>query len=423
MTQTRAQQADTRMAPADAARVACVCGGFLSTVLALAALGLWVAHPVTGNGGYNSSISAIIAGGHVALSSACLLLLRVLPRATQRNLLGGVVFSAYMFVSTVTYAELLAGVFFWRIPPRETAYVADPTVGWRLRSNYIGTYLGKDLRTNSDGFRSPELSVEKGENTTRVVCLGDSLTFGHGLAEQDAYPQRLQEFLNERVLAYRWEVINAGMEGFCTFQETEELRRCLKYTPDVVVVLFCLNDVTEKYLALSRFGGTGLEYHGVADGSAGRWFQVLVRMRSYSALVTALTPTATDARRREIYSVRMLWEQPDREHIREAWTQAEGELDELHAVCQKHELRLILAVAPVLEQFADTAGIDAPQRRLHRYAHSRGIEYVDLRASFAARTAQRGVGVETLYMDGIHPNAAGSALIAEVIADRIGAKQ
>ena len=45
----------------------------------------------------------------------------------------------------------------------------------------------------------------------KIVVLGDSLTAGYGLLEQQAFPAILQERLNEE--GYGWEVVNAGISG------------------------------------------------------------------------------------------------------------------------------------------------------------------------------------------------------------------
>jgi acyl-CoA thioesterase-1 len=45
----------------------------------------------------------------------------------------------------------------------------------------------------------------------KIVVLGDSLTAGYGLLEQQAFPAVLQERLNEE--GYGWEVVNAGISG------------------------------------------------------------------------------------------------------------------------------------------------------------------------------------------------------------------
>ena len=63
------------------------------------------------------------------------------------------------------------------------------------------------MSTNSLGLRGPEIDSPK--KHLRVLCLGDSVTFGWGVEEQNAYPALLQQ----KIMA---EVINAGVPGVPT---------------------------------------------------------------------------------------------------------------------------------------------------------------------------------------------------------------
>ena len=58
------------------------------------------------------------------------------------------------------------------------------------------------VSTNAKGFRGPPLEPQK--TSYRVLCLGDSVTFGWGVAEDESYPARLRKSLG-------LEVINAGV--------------------------------------------------------------------------------------------------------------------------------------------------------------------------------------------------------------------
>ncbi len=58
-----------------------------------------------------------------------------------------------------------------------------------------------EVSTNSQGFRGPEVGDKQG---FRVVCLGDSVTFGWGVPYAQSYPARLAEALDV-------EVINTGV--------------------------------------------------------------------------------------------------------------------------------------------------------------------------------------------------------------------
>ena len=57
--------------------------------------------------------------------------------------------------------------------------------------------------TNSLGFRSPELQEPKSK--FRILCIGDSVTFGWGVADDETYPALLQKEFPEA------EVINVGV--------------------------------------------------------------------------------------------------------------------------------------------------------------------------------------------------------------------
>ena len=99
----------------------------------------------------------------------------------------------------------------------------------------------EDPSINDDGFRDRSFPVERGA-ATRIVALGDSVTFGWGVPTEDAWPKQL-----ERLLAADDgpdpEVLNLGVGGYNTRQEVEFYEeRGRKYDPDLIVVGFVLND-------------------------------------------------------------------------------------------------------------------------------------------------------------------------------------
>jgi lysophospholipase L1-like esterase len=100
--------------------------------------------------------------------------------------------------------------------------------------------------TNALGFRDRRLPGPKPPGTMRVVVLGDSFTQGYGVEEGDAYPRRLERLLDERRPAERHEVINLGVPGACPLDYDGHLEEVgLAYHPDVVLVGFMANDVSD----------------------------------------------------------------------------------------------------------------------------------------------------------------------------------
>ncbi|MEJ2722275.1 MAG: GDSL-type esterase/lipase family protein [bacterium] len=119
-------------------------------------------------------------------------------------------------------------------------YKPDDTLYWRPKPNQTcHTKVGRHpVTVNSHGTRGEEFSTVKPPGDFRILCVGDSRTFGWGLADGDTYPAILQDSL--RALAGdmpRVEVINAGVNGWSWSQVFAFLRDTgLSYDPDVIVV-------------------------------------------------------------------------------------------------------------------------------------------------------------------------------------------
>src|SRR5262249_8320799 len=71
-------------------------------------------------------------------------------------------------------------------------------------------------RTNADGLRDRHHTLAGAPGTERVVCLGDSVTYGYDLRPRDAWPQSLQALLDRR--GARVEVFNTAAPGWSTRQ-------------------------------------------------------------------------------------------------------------------------------------------------------------------------------------------------------------
>ena len=84
---------------------------------------------------------------------------------------------------------------------RSPAKYYDPEIGWLFVPGQEREMLGPKgvelgpMRTNSLGFRGPVFRKTAPESGRRIACLGDSFTFGWGVADEDTYPVKLQERL------------------------------------------------------------------------------------------------------------------------------------------------------------------------------------------------------------------------------------
>jgi len=139
----------------------------------------------------------------------------------------------------------------------ETAYCPI-----RFKGGYQGTLWGIPFHTNRFGFRDePEFSQEPEPGEYRILSLGDSIGMGLGIPSPDHYTKVLQRALNRDPGEYRFNVINAGGQGYCPSGYYVYLRNeGLKLKPDLVIIETELcNDTSDE--ALLRWGETGPDGH------------------------------------------------------------------------------------------------------------------------------------------------------------------
>jgi lysophospholipase L1-like esterase len=121
-----------------------------------------------------------------------------------------------------------------------------PELGWVHQPNQLAkTVGGWGVRINSGGLRGPEYQIAKPPGTLRVLLVGDSFTFGYGVAEDSTYGRYLEELLRvPSPSCPRPEVLNAGVNGYNARQEVAFIRRLgLRYNPDIVILGFTPNDL------------------------------------------------------------------------------------------------------------------------------------------------------------------------------------
>ena len=172
---------------------------------------------------------------------------------------------------------LSAGVFLMLLGGTEVALRAqgygaipsvwfDPEVGTRFHPGQTRQILAAggvfmhSAEINDLGFRGqlPDRELD-GEGGLRVVCLGDSFTFGWGVEDGETYPVQLEANLKD-LLAARTasqgstsgprrsvrsaEVLNVGLPGYNTWQEHRLYEKLVRpMAPDVVVLGWYLNDL------------------------------------------------------------------------------------------------------------------------------------------------------------------------------------
>ena len=203
----------------------------------------------------------------------------------------------------------------------------DPELFWSPRPGFRGEFLGRSVAINSLGLRGPEPAARK--RGRRVVCFGDSITFGYGVGDDETYPRALGRRIAERQV----EVVNAGVTGYTTHQVVGLLAR-LAPVIQADVATFCIgwNDGTRRPLD-DRDYGRRLAAASSTDGALDK----LYLYRAMKSLYVRAAAGRPDAARTERVP-------PD---------QYRQNLASLVRECRKREIRPVFVALPHRKRASD----------------------------------------------------------------------
>jgi lysophospholipase L1-like esterase len=315
----------------------------------------------------------------------------------------------------------------------------DAELGFANARNFSGTCHGiVRARTDRDGFRGgAPVSRIRIPGSLRIMGLGDSVMWGTGVDEEQALLGILRSRL--RRVAPSSEVINAGVVGYSTLQEALLLERLLpEFSPDVVLVNFCENDLlpTEdpyrsmrdlhlRYLRARSAGSVSLR-----AGAGREALEELLQVFASSGSVhEALTQSSAGCR---ALAFRMLLELPIRRMARLART-AQSELVFL-LIPPRDGGKFYHQIVPIVRQVLDeeaVACIDVAPELLESAPILMTMARQD--PAFSARVTMLGhkwlpdlraiqlvwrnqaMHRKSNYIDRIHPSRKGNAIIAGCI--------
>lgn len=290
--------------------------------------------------------------------------------------------------------------------------------------DHAGTY-----RINSAGMRDYSYPFSKVDTVFRIVCLGDSVTFGAGVELDEAYHKVLEKLLNaNRDSSIRYEVMNFGVSGYNTAQEVIVLReKALLYKPDIVLVGFTLNDGSPIPALEEVLEDQGGHDPGRISLPGKAWLQD----NSYLYGVVALRGEQLLLRlgiwkRKRIYGLtaELFENMTEKKQETEAWKRVEVNLRQIVKASNQTDATVILLVFPLQVQMnydsrrqllrnLTLEDLRRPQKRLRRFAGENGIVYIDLLPSLDSnRTSDRPLFVNDVTS---HPDALGHRIVAEEI--------
>jgi hypothetical protein len=259
----------------------------------------------------------------------------------------------------------------------------NPKIGHVHKPNASAHLMGVDVDINSDGFRDEEYNFQRNEKS-RIVVLGDSLTFGWGVEKADTYEVVLEQMLSD---ARPTEMINFGHGNYNTEQQVNLFKeKGLKYDPDRVVVFYFINDAEVTPVRSS-------------------WVW-LGQLRSvtflWSRIRGLLTRTDGGQTFESFYGDLYADDQPGFQAMKQAFLELRDLTDELG-------MGLQVIMIPELHNLVDYS-FSAEYAKVAGFLQDSGIEYIDLTDEFRGYENATELWVAR---DDAHPNALAHGMIAE----------
>jgi hypothetical protein len=288
----------------------------------------------------------------------------------------------------------------------------DPQLGWSPRPLAQDWHETPEFRVpvriNAHGFRSDrEYAFQPPPGGRRIVTVGDSFTFGHGVRVDESFPAVVERGLP------RTDVINLAVSGYGVDQQLLMLtHRGFRYQPDVVLLGFYIPDIFR----------TDDLYHG---GYAKPRFE----LRDHGLALTNVpvpelagpSPPPRGLARSQVY--RLLQAKLEYRGFGDSWDLTDAILKRMNEETTAAGARLVAVIIPTEQAVygsgfdrwlqARTTGKAADLLRRH------GIEHLDLTPVLIAEAERSG---ERLYFprDG-HLTATGHEVAGRAIVRHLSA--
>ena len=286
----------------------------------------------------------------------------------------------------------------------------DKNLRWRFSSS-------KGL--NSLGLRNAEID-KKEDHQFRILYLGDSMVWTGETSSKKLYTEVIENNLNKKMKSVnkQFEIINAGIPGYTTYQELEFLKVYgLDMQPNFVILGFVFNDVYYKYLhkptqkkLLGREPEIQLHRFNTHSFPGFLFARSHLAHRVYYALEVMYKkirkyPYFPFEDRTDFY---LAWKEY-------GWNATKALIGEMNELLREKNIPIIVVIYPITNQVDEKyMMIDKdyalyPQKRIKQICKYYHIPFLDLQASIYKN------GGTELYQDFLHMNNKGNDIIAEVV--------
>lgn len=335
----------------------------------------------------------------------------------------------------VAACELVARGILWHprsgVSARVVDYGYNPAGQGDLMPNQDGIWSTwphrpHHVETNSVGLRNTQ---EPDDSRFRILAVGDSLTFGPFVPNEDTWPGWLESILNAQLFpSTSVQVLNAGVSGYTIEDEQAYLReKGLALEPDLVILALFPNDISDlmpeqrEYLARGDHQATRsrritlsgirlyLSEHSAAYNVIRNLKNRLLSADSSSGVTEgaawlrsgSLAAQAAAADRGRGKYGAIVYESPEEPEHQAFWIRYESLMRETIDLLRTSSVPLAVVAFPDFRQLPSNGYPDNPQGFFGSIAQDENIPYLDLLPTLRAAGAPDVISLVTF-----HPEAA-----------------
>lgn len=245
----------------------------------------------------------------------------------------------------------------WKYPQEH--YIYDPEIGHWLRPGQRAYTHDKTVHINSAGIRDGEYTEQAQNGVYRILALGDSQTFGNGLELSDTWPKQLERLLNDASIDVRYEVINSGIPGSDTWQhEIINQRMLSRYHPDAVVLAFYANDMVVSFKPKEKNSKPENTLKTKVIYMLKRSALLLSLRTSFQSIMQLFSPS------QGYLQQQALLKGDSGPSFDKRWQQVDSSLSNMKNVCDREQIKFIIASLPRRDQVSGQLPSKGYQKRL-----------------------------------------------------------
>lgn len=255
-------------------------------------------------------------------------------------------------------------------------------------------------------FQDYPHQVKKPDGVLRVAVIGDSFSFAPYMQFDDAFPKRMERYLNLNLNQQKVEVINYGVPRYSTSHEIKTTKQALDEGADLIILQITLNDPEIKL-----DWPTGLQLD-TQSGEVKLAHPIYRYWKSLAYVRTRIENTRSHREYRD-YFYRLF-------DKKENWDHFSGSMAKLVNSCKERSVPIVAAIFPLFGYPVDEKYPFFPiHQRVSKLLDSLQVVHTDLTESY------RNIPLDRLQvLPGVdrHPNEIAHRIAAEHIISFLAGK-